>query len=145
MTPETNEPDASPAPLVLVVEDDPTVQGFVVRILKRAGYTCITAGSAEEALRVSSETERPVDLLVLDIMLPDSWGTRLMQDIRAQHDGLRVILTSGYTSEDPILAAGVNARDPEIPFLEKPFEPDELLEAARMALSTSRGPAATSD
>ncbi|TVP74319.1 MAG: response regulator [Gemmatimonadales bacterium] len=145
MTPDSNDNETSTPPLVLVVEDDPTVQGFIVRTLKRHGYVCLTAGSAEEALRVSSEADRPVDLLVLDIMLPDSWGTRLMQDVRAQHEDVRVILTSGYTSEDPILAAGVDARDPDIPFLEKPFAPDGLLEAVRTALSTRRGPATASD
>lgn len=128
-------PESPSVPLVLIVEDDPTVQGFVLRTLRRSGFDCLTAGSAEEALQVSSNSERAVDLLVLDIMLPDSWGTRLMQDIRAQHPGVRVILTSGYTEEDPVLAAGVNARDPEIPFLAKPFPPEELLEAARTALS----------
>lgn len=121
-------------PLILVVEDDTTVRGFIVRTLKRAGYRCLVAGSAEEALHVSSQVEEPIDLLILDIMLPDSWGTRLVQDIQAQHPYARVILTSGHTADDPVLAAGVQARDPEIPFLNKPFSPDELVETARALL-----------
>ena len=115
-------------PLILVVEDDPIVRGFIVRTLKRASYRCLVAGSAEEALQVSSQVEEPIDLLILDIMLPDSWGTRLVQDIQAQHPYARVILASGHTADDPVLAAGVQARNPEIPFLNKPFTPDELVE-----------------
>ena len=128
----------SDGPLILVVEDDPIVRGFIVRTLKRASYRCLVAGSAEEALQVSSQVEEPIDLLILDIMLPDSWGTRLVQDIQAQHPYARVILASGHTADDPVLAAGVQARDPEIPFLNKPFTPDELVETV-VSLLEKRG------
>lgn len=123
--------DTHARPLVLVVEDDTTVLGFIVRTLKRGGFRCLTAESAEEALQVSNDTDEAIELLVLDIMLPDSWGTRLMQDVRAQHPEVAIVLTSGFTGDDPVLAAGVEARDPDIPFLKKPFTPEELLEAAR--------------
>lgn len=126
-------------PLILVVEDDPIVRGFIVRTLKRSAYRCLVAGSAEEALHVSGQVEEPIDLLILDIMLPDSWGTRLVQDIQAQHPYARVILTSGHTADDPVLAAGVQARDPEIPFLNKPFSPDELTETVASQLERGSG------
>ncbi|TVP48869.1 MAG: hypothetical protein EA350_02670, partial [Gemmatimonadales bacterium] len=71
--------------------------------------------------------------------LPDSWGTRLMQDVKSQHPAARVILTSGFTAEDPVLAAGVDARDPDIPFLKKPFTQEELLEAARSLVGDRAG------
>lgn len=124
-------------PLILIVEDDETVRGFMVRVLKRSGYRCLIAGSAEEALQASSSVEEPIDLLILDIMLPDSWGTRLVQDVQAQHPYSRVILTSGHTADDPVLAAGIAARDPEIPFMNKPFSPEELLEHVRSLLGSA--------
>ncbi|TVP54482.1 MAG: response regulator [Gemmatimonadales bacterium] len=129
------EEETKTTALILVVEDDPTVLGFIRRTLKRGGFSCLTAETAEDALQVSSASERPIDLLVLDIMLPDSWGTRLMQDVRAQHPEVAVILTSGFTGDDPVLAAGVAARDPDIPFLKKPFTPEELLETVREKLA----------
>lgn len=135
--PVWKESDAPP-PRILVVEDDDTLRSFVVRLLTRAGYRCVTASSAEEALNVSSTSEEPVDLLLLDIMLPDSWGTRLVQDVRAHHPEVLVILTSGFTAEDPILAAGVEARDPDIPFLAKPFDPDDLLRTVETLLRGRR-------
>jgi DNA-binding response OmpR family regulator len=125
-------------PLILVVEDDPNVRGFMVRTLQRSSYRCLVAGSAEEALQVSSQVEEPIDILVLDIMLPDSWGTRLVQDIQAQHPYARVILTSGHTADDPVLAAGVQARDPGIPFLNKPFTPEELVQTVESLLERKR-------
>lgn len=127
--------DEGDPPIVLIVEDDPNVRKFIVRTLRRAGMTCLTAGTAEDALRISSESGEPIDLLVLDIMLPDSWGTRLMQDVTAHHRGVKVILTSGFTAEDPVLAAGVEARDPDIPFLPKPFTPEELVATVRKLLA----------
>jgi two-component system, cell cycle sensor histidine kinase and response regulator CckA len=135
--PVWKETDAPP-PRILVVEDDDTLRAFVVRLLTRTGYRCVTASSAEEALNVSSTSEEPVDLLLLDIMLPDSWGTRLVQDVRAHHPDVKVILTSGFTAEDPILAAGVEARDPEIPFLAKPFDPEDLLRTVETLLRGRR-------
>jgi DNA-binding response OmpR family regulator len=129
-----SDPPEHDKPVVLVVEDDTTVLGFIVRTLRRAGYTCLTAESAEEALQVSSEGDRAIDLLVLDIMLPDSWGTRLMQDVRSQHPEVGVVLTSGFTGDDPVLAAGVEARDPDIPFLKKPFSGEELVASVRSVL-----------
>ncbi len=131
------ETDAPP-PRILVVEDDHTLRGFVVRLLGRAGYDVVPAASAEEALTLSSTAEEPIDLLLLDIMLPDSWGTRLVQDIRAHHPEVQVILTSGFTADDPVLAAGVEARDPEIPFLAKPFDPEELVRTVETLLRRRR-------
>jgi DNA-binding NtrC family response regulator len=138
MVKHENQPMTEPR--VLVVEDDPTVQGFIRRALKREGYDCIVAGTAEEALHISSEEEQEsgLDLLILDIMLPDSWGTRLMQDIWSQHPNVKVVLMSGFIADDPILAAGVQARDPEIPFLSKPFSHEALIEAVEKALATRR-------
>jgi len=138
MVKHENQPMTEPR--VLVVEDDPTVQGFIRRALKREGYDCIVAGTAEEALHISSEEEQEsgLDLLILDIMLPDSWGTRLMQDIWSQHPNVKVVLMSGFIADDPILAAGVQARDPEIPFLSKPFSHEALIGAVEKALATRR-------
>jgi len=122
------------SPLILVVEDDLQLRQFVQRTLKRWGYRSLLAGSSEEALRVSAECPESIAVLIQDIMLPDSWGTRLAQDLRSQHPELRLILMSGYAESDPILAAGIHSRDAEIPFLEKPFSPEELVEALNTVL-----------
>lgn len=123
------EYDASARPpLVLVVEDEGGLRRFMTRALEKEGYECVEAGSAEEALMAAGEPGRPVDILVMDIMLPDSWGTRLVEDIRAESPDVGVILISGYTESDPVLGAGARERHP---FLTKPFEADELLSAVR--------------
>lgn len=121
--------------LVLVVEDERGLRRFVRRVLENEGYECLEAGSAEEALVAVDRARRPVDLLILDIMLPDSWGTRLVEDVRARSPSLGVVLTSGYADADPVLGAGTQQRRP---FLAKPFEASELLAAVREAEDARR-------
>ncbi|MCI5162762.1 MAG: response regulator, partial [Candidatus Electrothrix sp. AX5] len=58
--------------LILIVDDDPQVLFATVRILKKAGYTVITASSGYEGLQTARE--RMPDLLLLDVMLPDIDG-----------------------------------------------------------------------
>lgn len=133
---EKREGEGSAGPLVLVVEDDRGLRTFITRVLERHGYEYLEAGSAEEALLVSEKASRPLDILIMDIMLPDSWGTRLAEDIRAGNPDVKVILTSGYTEKDPVLGAGAVERKP---FLTKPFEVADLLEALRQVQEDGEG------
>ena len=116
----------SKAPVVLVVEDEELVRRSIARALEVQGFTVLVAESAQEALTVAGLPAGSIDVLVMDIMLPDSWGTRLAEDLKALHPDLGVVFTSGYTETDPILEAGMAQRKP---FLRKPFGSDELLAA----------------
>lgn len=115
--------------VVLVVEDGVDLRSFLKRTLERHGFTVIDAGTAEEALVLAHAVPDPIDVLLMDIMLPDSWGTRLAEDIKTIHPSIGVILTSGRTLDDPVLGAGIAQRKP---FLKKPFRIAELLDAIGM-------------
>ncbi len=106
-----------------------------MRALETHGYTVLVAESAQEALVVAGLPQGSIDVLVMDIMLPDSWGTRLAEDIRALHPEIGVVFTSGYTDTDPVLEAGMSQRKP---FLKKPFGTEELLEAVTTAWDMAR-------
>jgi two-component system, cell cycle sensor histidine kinase and response regulator CckA len=112
--------------VVLVVEDSEDLRRFLRRTLERYGFSVLEAGSAEEALMLADAASHGIDILLMDIMLPDSWGTRLAEDIRMLHPDVGVILTSGHTVEDPVLGAGITQRNP---FLKKPFAIEQLLQA----------------
>jgi two-component system, cell cycle sensor histidine kinase and response regulator CckA len=118
--------DAGGDRTVLVVEDRPELRSFLRQALKRYGFEVLEAGTAEEALILANSVQAPIDVLLMDIMLPDSWGTQLAEDIRTLHPDVGVILTSGRTLDDPVLGAGITQR---APFLKKPFRISELLEA----------------
>ncbi|MGI9627587.1 MAG: response regulator [Longimicrobiales bacterium] len=110
--------------LVLIVEDEEPARRLFATALEQNGYLVLQAGSAEEALVVAEGAEQAIDALLMDIMLPDSWGTRLAQSLRVLHPDMGVIYASGYAQDDPIMMSGI---DKETRFLHKPFEIADLL------------------
>lgn len=119
---------------VLIVEDEAPARRVFATALEQNGYSVLQAGSAEEALVVAEACEG-IDILLMDIMLPDSWGSQLAQNIRLLHPDVGIIYTSGYAADDPIMMSGIEAGTR---FLHKPFEIDELLsEVTSMVKETS--------
>ena len=110
--------------LILIVEDEEPARRLFAAALEQHGYQVLQAASAEEALLVAEGASQAIDALLMDIMLPDSWGTRLAQSLRVLHPEMGVIYASGYAQDDPIMMSGI---DPETRFLHKPFEIAELL------------------
>ena len=119
--------------LVLLVEDDEVVRELVRRGLERANFRVIAVGTAEEGLVVADQYRNQIDAMVMDIMLPDSWGTRLAVDVRTLHPNVGVVYVSGFANEDPVLGAGLTELKP---FLQKPFAINDLVKAVHSVLST---------
>jgi DNA-binding response OmpR family regulator len=121
-------------PRILVVEDDPTVAGLVVRGLDRAGFEVVLAASGEAALR---EAERgPLALALVDLMLPGKDGFEVLTALRARHDVPVVVVTARLALEDRLRAFELGAID----YLPKPFFFEELL--ARIQVRLALEPAA---
>jgi two-component system, cell cycle sensor histidine kinase and response regulator CckA len=119
---------------ILVVEDERPVRELVVRILKRAGYTTLEAGSAAEADTLMEERHPAIDLLLTDVVLPGGRGGRdIAMSVRSRHPGVPVVFMSGYTQDSAVFDGSVDAN---ADFLEKPFSPDGLLGTVRGALDT---------
>lgn len=114
---------AGGAGTVLVVDDDETVRDVVRRYLELAGYTVTQVGTGSEALR--AHRERPADLVVLDLMLPDLDGLEVCRRIRAggeASDVPVVMLTALGEEENRIAGLQLGADD----YVTKPFSPREL-------------------
>ena len=120
-------PAAAPAarPLsVLLVEDEVLVRDLARSILTRAGYSVQEAANGLEALSAFAASDRPIDLLVTDVIMPGMGGVELARRLTAGHPGLRVIFVSGYAGE----ALGTQGELAEgIHLVRKPFSPAELL------------------
>src|SRR4051794_14064561 len=88
------QPDADFGLRILVVDDDAGVRGFVVTTLTLAGYECIQAASAAEALERIDTTTAAV---VLDNRLPDGTGTELLPRLRARRGSttMPILLVTG--------------------------------------------------
>jgi len=112
----------------LVVEDNEHVLYMLDFILRRAGYDVISVKNGRDA-QTSIENLPPVDIVVLDLMLPYVSGYQLITDIRddPEWQHVPIIVLSGKVLEDDIVKAlDLGAND----YVTKPFRPEELL--ARM-------------
>ena len=107
--------------LVLVVDDEVRIRDLVRRYLEHEGHQVLTAGSGAEALEVAGHTA--VDLIVLDLRLPDITGEEVAAEIRKSSDVPILMLTAKVDERDRINGLEVGADD----YVTKPFSPRELV------------------
>ena len=120
---------------ILLVEDEDVVRDIAGRVLVQSGYTVMEASRGDDALRTCQNHERPIDLLLTDVVLPDMGGPDVAARVQSQYPNARVLYTSGYT-DNAIVHHGI--LDEGIRFLSKPFTPDELARKVREVLDESR-------
>ena len=134
---QPKERPAGHGEVVLVVEDEPDVRRMAERILTKGGYSVIGASGGEEALEVCRRADRPVHLLLTDVIMPGMLGTELVEQIDTIRPELGVIFMSGYSHE--VLAPEALAEQGAGAFIEKPFSASELLKAVRGLLDAGVG------
>ena len=117
---------------VLVVEDADGLRALTSRMLRRLGYATVTAATAEEAIRACREHPE-IDVLLTDVVMPDSSGPELSRVLVDLQPALRVVYMSGYT-EDTIAHHGVLL--PGIAFVPKPFTAETLGRTIRSVLDS---------
>jgi len=117
--------------LVLVVEDNPTVNGLVTRILKDGGYEGIQVYDGEEGLRLASQA-RP-DAIVMDIMLPKLDGWHMLDALKRNPAMQHTPVIISSMTDQPRLGQSLGA----VAFLPKPVDPETLL--ARLRALVSQG------
>ncbi|WP_409188226.1 ATP-binding protein [Bradyrhizobium sp. RDM4] len=117
---------------ILVVEDDPLVQGYVIAQLGSLGYRTLTASDGATALALV-EQGASFDLLFTDIIMPGGMnGRELAEAVRLRQPGVRVLYTSGYT-DDAIVHEG--HLDPGVALLRKPYRKSDLSRKIREILA----------
>ena len=109
---------------VLVAEDNQEVRDLIKQILNRKGYTVIEAGDGEQAVRRFLERQKDIDLLLLDVVMPQKNGQEVYQEISRLKPEIKVLFVSGYTG-DVVLAKGVH--HDRVDFIPKPIKAQELL------------------
>ena len=113
---------------LLIVEDEPVTRTKLVGYFKSAGYEVSAASNGEEMQRLLSRHH--IDLLLLDISLPDADGLELTMQLRKTYE-LGIILVTGRTTEvDRILGLEIGADD----YVTKPFNERELLARVKSVL-----------
>jgi len=119
---------SAPALRVLVVDDEPPIRKLLRMGLATQGYQVLEAPNGKSALELSAQ--KP-DLIILDLGLPDMQGLALLRTIRAQHEGVPIVVLSSRGEEAAkVQALDLGADD----YVTKPFGMDELLARIRAAL-----------
>ena len=126
-------PDSdTPAPVVLVVDDDATIRRLLQITLETEGFDVTTAGDGVEGLRKAQETPRP-DLVLLDIMMPGMDGLQVCHTLKnddATRDLPVVLLSAKAQSHDIELGLRVGADD----YITKPPDLLDLVTRVRSLL-----------
>ncbi len=113
---------------ILLVDDEVAIQRAVVPLLRARGYDVDVAGTGADALKIFAD--RPAELIVLDLGLPDLEGTEVCRRVRAQSAVPILVLSARGAEADKVNALDLGADD----YVTKPFGPEELLARIRVAL-----------
>jgi PAS domain S-box-containing protein len=114
---------------ILVVEDNAMLLRLCVRVLSAAGYDVLAAENGAVAIRMAEELERPVDLVLTDVIMPGPKGPDVARALRERWPNVPVLYMTGY-SEDVLTSE--DEGEPRL--LTKPFHPDTLKALVRKAL-----------
>lgn len=112
---------------ILVVDDEDLMLTVAETILGGYGYQVITANGGAKALDILAKNERPVDLVVTDLVMPGMSGRELVENIQRRWPRLRVLRTSGYVWPA--------SKEEEASYLQKPFTSQELLVKVKQVLA----------
>jgi len=122
---------------ILLVEDEPVLRELVAKVLQGYHYRVLEAETGVQALQLWDEHQGKIDLLLTDMVMPGGVsGAELAQRLRQRKADLRVIYTSGYSSE--IVGKNFSENDPV--FLPKPYRPPQLAHRVRKCLDTPPQP-----
>ena len=122
-------------PRIIAIDDEQVVLDSIARVLGAEGLTVDVTLSAREGLAMA--VERPCDLVLCDIRMPEIGGMRVLRDVKRAKPSLPVVIITGFaTVGSAVQAMKLGAAD----YVEKPFTPDGLLAAVRTALSAGRAP-----
>jgi CheY-like chemotaxis protein len=138
---DTQQVQAIPPPVskqeghetILLVDDDPLIIDVGQAMLAALGYKVLSAKGGSEALTVYGEDRDRIDLVILDMVMPDMGGGKTYDELKAVNPQIKVLLSSGYSLDGQasnILSRGCNG------FIQKPFDLRSLSEKVRAVIDS---------
>ena len=123
---------------ILLAEDDPALREMAATLLRRLGYTVLTAANGIEALNLKQQRDiGHIDLVFTDVVMPHMSGKELADRMQALFPHTKILFTSAYT-ENAIIHQGV--LDKNMALLQKPFTPSALAHKLREVLDQPSAP-----
>jgi len=123
----------TPPPRLLLADDEETFRSSIAVLLRREGFLCDVASTADEAIDRLGEAQ--YDLLITDLRMPGNMDLELLKAAAAANAVLPVIVVTAYPSVPTAIEA---VRCAVVDYLVKPFDFDQLLGSVRKALKASR-------
>ena len=120
---------------ILIVDDQETIWDFLIEALQKLGYSVLLAEDGEDAVEIYRNNPGEIDLVLLDMVMPRLDGPEAFRRIRAFDPQARILLSSGFVSEEDVrelLQAGACG------FLPKPHRLPVVCRAIREALDASK-------
>lgn len=127
---------------VLILDDDPLIRRLMMAVVQDEGHTVRTAGDGEEALRILTAADEAPNshyIVLVDIMLPGMSGLEFLQIISADAriwSRIGCIVVTAYHPASSSIADLARATQTSIPFLEKPFAIETLLDTINAMSAT---------
>ena len=91
---------------ILVVDDEPPIRELLAAYFKKHGYDVTTAADAIATMRLADEV--PLHLVILDVLLPDSDGLEILQQLKASHPNLPIIIMTGIGFDEDLLQEAIS-------------------------------------
>lgn len=113
---------------ILFVDDDPEVSWALGRLLNRSGFSVVTCGDGAEAIPMLEK--KSFDVLITDIQMPEINGLALLEWVRKNRPGLRVVVITAFGSPT---VKELSLRKGALLYLEKPLDPDLLIQVLKEA------------
>jgi two-component system cell cycle sensor histidine kinase/response regulator CckA len=115
----------------LLVDDEAVILDVGSQLLEKLGYTVIKAKNGEEAIQKYQENQQKIDMIILDMIMPDMGGSEVYEKVKKIDSEIKVLLSSGYSINEQameILNKGCNG------FIQKPFNLKDLSKKIREVL-----------
>ena len=117
---------------ILLVDDEELVLNVAGKVLEKLGYTVLKAQSGKKAVEIFIQNKGNIDLVILDIIMPDMGGGEVFDRIREINPRIKILLSSGYSIDGQareIMQRGCDG------FIQKPFKANELSETLKEILT----------
>jgi CheY-like chemotaxis protein len=120
---------------ILLVDDEDMVLDVGRKLLERLEYSVLTADSGAKALKLYAREHAHIDLVILDMIMPEMGGSETFDRLKALNPAIKVLLSSGYSVDGQateILQRGCSG------FIQKPFTIQKLSKKLRQLLETEQ-------
>jgi len=115
---------------ILIVDDERVIREFINVVLKRYQYDVVMASNGHEALELCRRGGAQITAAILDLVMPDMGGDKLLPLLKAIQPNIRVVLMSGFNER---MVRDIY-REPDAYFLQKPFTVKQIIEVVEKVI-----------